>query len=793
MKKDQENNTEKQKRTQEFSERRALFFAGLEVLKAKRNFLFLTLALAASGTLIGHYFHETAYSTNATLFVQALEEPTAAEYLLNQHIGRTGKAERVETYMRYLSSDAFFVSVAQKMKFHSDIQKLNLKSPQSQSVFSLSFWKRKLIGLFATETAGSESDIANMSLEELVGSLKGLTTFETDYSHFIHVKTKALDPHSAQIVANLIAEEFVSLTNERGIQEIEHVRTFVQEKITETLERIKKTELELIEFKKKNSIISTDTSSNLIADRYTKIASDLEAARLQYEENQKLLQFFEKGQQKKFESTPTTQAGTQVYGAKETAMILQRKIEQLKKEKGLIIAQEDKNQEWRLKELDVEINKTLQAFKVYSSKMGTENLFQYMNPQKIQTKINELKEENEILRNKIATHTKAIDEVKSQIQGIPFLAQKQMVLENDLRLDNEGYSNLKNKLTELEIQRISQKKEVRLDQMASFPGPMPRGNLALKLIFSSLIALLLGVSIIIGIEVVDPTVKHRSDLSDCGIEFIGEIPLMEGMEGTPSAANAHKIMANSMPESIESMAFKYIRARLESYKYKFKKDHLVISISSSAAGEGKSFISANLAASIASLKRSVLLIDCDLRRPSQNAYFEVAPQHGLVDLLHMNKSLDEVLLADVITGLDYLPAGFCKENPTELISSEKFRALISFLKPQYDYIVIDTPPVFAAVDSSIIAGFSDIPILIANFRETKKFHLNECYTNLLQVSYKKVYGIINKAIIGTTRFHYYGYHTYAKDQKPVDPSQSGDSKNASDVQKFLDNLKKKSS
>lgn len=794
MKMSQNKQSEKQIRTQEFTERRALFFAALEVLKAKKAFLMLTFALALTGTVLGHYFHETTYTSQATVFVQALEDPTAAEYLLNQHVGRTNKAERIETYMRYLSSDGFFMSVAQRMKFQHDIEKIEMTAPKGLSVVGFAFWKNQIISMFQDSSPDqTPQTISQMSLDELVGTLKQITSYETDYSHFIHIKTKTLTPKIAQIVANEVAEEFVNLTNARGIQEIEQIKVFVQSKLEETQERIKKNEIDLIDFKKKNSIISTDSNSQLVAERYNKIASQLETAKLQLEENQKLISFFEKGQQNRVENASSPSA-TQVFGVKETAMILQRKLEQLKKEKGVILAQEDKNQEWRIKEIDAEIGKTLKAFKSYSGKLGQENLFLYMNPQKLQQKINELKEENEILKTKITTNSRAMAEVKSQIEGIPVLAQKQFVLENDLRVDNENYINLKNKLTELEIQRISQKKEVRVDQVAGIGGPSPRGNLALKVIFSALIALFLGMSIIIGIEMIDPTVKHRSDLNDCGIEFIGEIPLIDNLiEGKKSSPSPHNIICNHAPESIEAMAFKYIRARLESYKYKFKKEHLIISISSSAVHEGKSFVSANVAVSIANLKRSVLLIDCDLRRPSQNAYFEVAPQHGLVDLLNMEKTMDEVLINDVAPGLDYIPAGFCRENPTEYISSEKFKALISFLKPQYDYIVIDTPPVFAAVDSAIIASYSDIPILIANFRETKKYHLNESYNHFTQVSYKKVYGIINKAIVSTARFHYYGYHSYhKKDATPLGPS-SSPGKNNGDIDKFIDNLKKKTS
>lgn len=793
--------SERYQKIQEFSERRALVIAVIEVLKSKRRFLILTLFLALSGTLFGHYFQETTYTSSATLFVQTLEDPTAADYLLNQQFGRTNKAERVDTYMRFLSSDAFFLNVAQKLKFNDAFKALDLTMPHSQSALNVEVWKDRINSILGQGDHVTKTTTVQ-NTNDLAITLKQLTAYETDYSHFIYIKTTSLDPSTSKVIANVIAEEFVNVTNGRGIQEIEQIKDFVGGKIKEIEERLKINEQQLVDFKKKHNVISTDKTSALLAERYTEHTTGLEALKMQYEENQKLISFFEKGQQaSNSESAAVTGTsygpdGTRTYGAKETAMVLFRKLEQLKRQKSVILAQDDKSQEWRLPEVDREIEKTSQAFQAFVKKAGDKNIFLYLSPQKIIQRINELKEESEVLRTKIASHQKLQESLQAQIETIPSLAQKQLVLENALRVDTDNYTNLKNKLTELEIQKISQKKEIRIDQAAQLPGPSAKGNIVLKILFSSLVSILLGISIIVGIESIDPSIKHRSDLTDCGIEFIGEVPLLnfnqpkglkKGFGGTS------QIISYENPESLEAMSFKYIRARMESYRYKFKKDHLVISVSSGSVNDGKSLMAANLSTTLAQLNRSVLLIDCDLRRPSQNAYFDTNPTYGLVDLLNMTQDLSSVLVKNLRPSLDYIPAGFCHKNSTEYISSEKFRVLINHLKNEYDYIVIDTPPVFAAVDASIIANYSDIPILIANFRETKKYNLSEAYNQILQISYKRVYGIINKAILSSARFHYYGYHNISSKTDDVSVESAPTAKeSSSEIDQFLKNIKKKS-
>ena len=141
--------------------------------------------------------------------------------------------------------------------------------------------------------------------------------------------------------------------------------------------------------------------------------------------------------------------------------------------------------------------------------------------------------------------------------------------------------------------------------------------------------------------------------------------------------------------------------------------------------------------------------------------------------------------------MDILPAGFCGSDSTELIGSSKFRLLLEYLRNEYEYVVVDTPPTFAVVDAAIIAGFADIPVLVSCFRETRKADLHEAYNDLLQVSYKKVYGLINKAIVSNSRIHYYGYPLGKEYSAPVVPTVSHTSDD--ETKEFLEKLNKKTS
>ena len=261
---------------------------------------------------------------------------------------------------------------------------------------------------------------------------------------------------------------------------------------------------------------------------------------------------------------------------------------------------------------------------------------------KAREKIEELESANQILRTKISALSKARKTLQNEVNVMPTLQQQFVQMQNQFELEVENLAALERKEKELEIQRISQKKEVRVDQLAALPGPTSRGSLLQKMLFSTFAALFLGVLIIMGLESLDPTVKRRQDLFDCGVEFFGEIPFMshkqEVNKGRMDFGSPDDLVCVNQPDSIESMSFKYMRARIESMRYKNKKDCQVIAVSSALHNEGKSYISANLAITLAQLKRKVILVDADLRRPSQVAYFGLSSQTGLVDLLNMKRT-----------------------------------------------------------------------------------------------------------------------------------------------------------
>lgn len=151
-------------------------------------------------------------------------------------------------------------------------------------------------------------------------------------------------------------------------------------------------------------------------------------------------------------------------------------------------------------------------------------------------------------------------------------------------------------------------------------------------------------------------------------------------------------------------------------------------VTSTAPGEGKSFVAANLALSIAkSIDEYVLLMDCDLRMPSIHTRFGFTELPGLSEYLKDNKPLSEILRKTAIGKLSFLPAGTIPPNPSELISSEQMSRLLTEVKSRYDdrYIVIDSPPPYLTSEASALARQVDAIVIVVKSGLTRKRDLQD--------------------------------------------------------------------
>lgn len=177
------------------------------------------------------------------------------------------------------------------------------------------------------------------------------------------------------------------------------------------------------------------------------------------------------------------------------------------------------------------------------------------------------------------------------------------------------------------------------------------------------------------------------------------------------------LILEKQPKSIEAESYRILRTNI--MYSSFDKEIKIILVTSAEPGEGKSITSGNLALAFAQDEKKVILIDCDLRRPSLHKKFRISNNKGLSDAI-INKDKLNDCIQKRTEYLDILTAGKIPPNPSEMLGSQAMSSLLDELSNIYDVIILDSPPVLAVTDAQILSTKTDGTILVVRGEKTKK-------------------------------------------------------------------------
>lgn len=258
---------------------------------------------------------------------------------------------------------------------------------------------------------------------------------------------------------------------------------------------------------------------------------------------------------------------------------------------------------------------------------------------------------------------------------------------------------------------------------------------------------------------------EKNQETDSFLEFVKHSPTedenflpREAYDEIPEGIHL-SIVSALKPHSIESEQFRLLKNNIL-FPEKGKPPRSIM-ITSPSPDEGKSFISANLAVSIAqSIDEYVLLMDCDLRKPSIHKLFGLNETRGLSDHLSSGIPLPSLLKKTFIDKLTILPGGTIPENPSELLSSEQMRHLLSEMKSRYSdrYVIVDTPPPYITSETNAIARVVDGIVIVIRQGKTRKKEVQD----IIDIYGRdKILGVIKnfatKSPGSSYRYKNYGY------------------------------------
>jgi succinoglycan biosynthesis transport protein ExoP len=301
------------------------------------------------------------------------------------------------------------------------------------------------------------------------------------------------------------------------------------------------------------------------------------------------------------------------------------------------------------------------------------------------------------------------------------------------------------------------------------PAETPRGPVTPNTRNNLLLALFGGATLAVGLafffEYMDNRIKNPEEIRDhLGLPFLGMVPALFG------TGTGNPLINNGVPNNF-SESFRAVRTNL--LFSSAEEGGRSIVVTSTAPGEGKTVVAANLAMALAQAGQRVLLIDADMRKPRVHTVFEILQEPGLSNVLVGNAKSSEAIRTTATPGLWVMPAGLLPPNPAELLGSKRFKDFMASLGGHFDWVMIDSPPVMAVTDSSVVAHLATGVLFVVGAEMTSRHAAMRAIEQLGHARAQFVGAVLNKVDLQHNSYYYSPYYRRAYSDYYVSVSDHG--------------------
>jgi capsular exopolysaccharide synthesis family protein len=350
------------------------------------------------------------------------------------------------------------------------------------------------------------------------------------------------------------------------------------------------------------------------------------------------------------------------------------------------------------------------------------------------------------------------------------------ILKQDVETTKSLYTDFLQKTNQAKIQEHEQHNNMKMIDPPQVPGAPIGPNRFRTILIGFLVSLVAGVGLVFFLEYLDNTVKTIEDVSRyTQLPALSVIPaisgrkpkLLVGGNNRKKKAPAELRLGNgnglksdhlTMLDSRSSVAEAYRVLRTSVLLSSVDRPPKLILITSGQPGEGKTTTVVNTAISLAQLGSSVLIIDCDLRKPSAHKVLGVEHGQGLSSYLSRNIDIHDVIYKLPIANLSLLPCGPIPPNPSEMISSTKMKQMLLTLSETYDHIIIDSPPLLKVTDPVILSTMVDGVILVVHGGKSTRDVVRRTRQELA-VAGARIFGVV----LNNVDANHEGYDSYYND------------------------------
>jgi len=575
--------------------------------------------------------------------------------------------------------------------------------------------------------------VFNAHPEGVCGSL----SFQPDPDKLqLRIVSRTEDPHLSQFAAAAAGHLLIETDQKRLRRKISEMKGFLSTQEQDLGVQLKKIESEKATFQADNAIITGAPAESQITQR-------LEQAEQEYLENQVQL----KNNEGMLQQSKNRMDELKAFLAKGESSVssfllsqVQYRLNMLQYRKSTLKAEMDPE---AVKKIDTEISEIMKVYQSAIEGKGESDLsiggdpIEYMKT--LKSSSDALLADRDKLRSKAKALEGSMEKKSLELKGLAGSLRRLGELNRDHEIASGLFSVVKKRLQEIEIDEAGAVSDFSILSRAhiGYPETVP---LRKKVLFASMIALF-ACLVVIGLkESMIPSIKDLTDLEALGVQSLGYVPEVQmHSDGTMP------VLLDDHPESLEADSIRALRLKLSGFKSLMvnKGSALVVLVTGPRPNTGKTFISSNLAVAFARSQMKTLLIDLDLRNPSVADALpgSVLQGHlGTCDIKDVSEAIEHHS-----QDLDVLLTKEPIEYAAEFIEKMNVSALLETLRPKYDVIVLDTPPVLSVIDLILITGSVDLKLLVVEHRKTHREDVLSAIDQLSKNSKAPILGVINKA------------------------------------------------
>lgn len=695
----------------------------------KRRWMALAVFLVIVGSVTARTFTATPiYQASATLLIEA-DNPNFVSFkeVIDE---QQAKADYYQTQYNILKSRSLARKTMEELGLFQSAT-FSASAPPKVSRFSASIrWVEQLFGREATpkpnEIAGADETMAQS--RAIDGFLGGLEVLPIRNSRLVEIKYSSPDPEPATKIVNTLAKVYIHQNLEFKFLASQEATAWLGERLKEQRAQVEAAEAALQRYREQNDAISLEDRENITVQKLADLNAAVTRAKTLRIEKEALYNQLRASQNDlaQIDTFPAILANSFIQQLKGQLADLQRQRASLAEKLG------EKNPEM------IRVNVLIQNAQI---KLDAE----------IQKVVQSVRNEYEAALAQENSLGAALSQQKNEALSMNRKAIEYGVLRRDMESSKQLYNNLMQRAKETGVTGELRTSNIRVVDPAERPqwptSPNKPRNLLAAIVGGGLTAMALAFLF----EYMDSRIKTPDEIkAHLGLPNLGLLPLVVGRE-----SEGYVRLDTSAPPNF-SEAFRMLRTNIM-----FSTAHEAgqsVLITSTGPGEGKSLVSSNLAISLAQAGRRVLLIDADLRKPKVHTVFDLPQEPGLSNVLVGNSKASESVLKSHLSGLWILPAGRIPPNPAELLGSQRFSDFVSSLKTHFDWIVIDSPPVMAVADASVISHLAVGVLLVVGAEMTSRHAARRAIEQIEAAQGRFLGAVLNRVDLDRNSYYYSQYY-----------------------------------